>query len=114
LFELGTARSLVDAPPITHSGGVVEIALNQAGSPGERQLALVDKNRDLYLTNIRGSATMKRLCKLGELHFIWFFISQGEELWFYSFHCKWRKNMLFGCILASITQSENLVQNAKM
>lgn len=65
LFELGTARSLVDAPPIRHGGGVVEIALNQAGSPGERQLVLVDRNRDMYLTNIRGSATMKRLCKLG-------------------------------------------------
>jgi hypothetical protein len=65
LFELGTARSLVDVPPLRHGGGVVEIALNQAGSPGERQLILVDKNRDMYLTNIRGSATMKRLCKLG-------------------------------------------------
>ncbi|XP_023711172.2 intraflagellar transport protein 80 homolog isoform X2 [Cryptotermes secundus] len=67
LFELGTARSLVDAPPIRHGGGVVEIALNQAGSPGERQLVLVDKNRDMYLTNIRGSATLKRLCKLGSM-----------------------------------------------
>jgi hypothetical protein len=66
LFELGTARSLVDVPPIRHGGGVVEIALNQAGSPGERQLVLVDKNRDMYLTYIRGSATLKRLCKLGE------------------------------------------------
>ena len=65
LFELGTARSLVHAPPITHAAGVTEIALNQAGSPGERQLVLVDRNRDMFLTNIRGSPAMKRLSKLG-------------------------------------------------
>ena len=65
LFELGTARSLVHAPPIRHGAGVTEIALNQAGSPGERQLVIVDRNRDMYLTNIRGSTAMKRLCKLG-------------------------------------------------
>ncbi|XP_069692429.1 intraflagellar transport protein 80 homolog isoform X2 [Periplaneta americana] len=67
LFELGTARSLVDAPPIKHSGGVIEVALNQAGSAAERQIVLVDKNRDLFLTNIRGSSTMKKLRKLGSM-----------------------------------------------
>ncbi len=32
---------------------VVEIALDQTGLPNERKLAIVDKNRDLYLTNVR-------------------------------------------------------------
>ena len=31
----------------------MEIALDQTGLPNERKLALVDKNRDLYLTNVR-------------------------------------------------------------
>ncbi|PSN36206.1 hypothetical protein C0J52_07301 [Blattella germanica] len=66
IFELGTARSLVEAPPLRHSGGVIEVALNQAGSPSERQLVLVDKNRDLYLTYVRGSSKVK-LRKLGSM-----------------------------------------------
>ena len=32
---------------------IVEIALDQTGLPNERKLAIVDKNRDLYITNVR-------------------------------------------------------------
>jgi hypothetical protein len=29
------------------------VALDQTGLPNERKLAIVDKNRDLYLVNVR-------------------------------------------------------------
>jgi hypothetical protein len=32
---------------------VIEVALDQTGLPNERKLAIVDKNRDLYLVNVR-------------------------------------------------------------
>ena len=33
--------------------GIAELALNQAGSPSERQLVIMDKNRDVYLTYVK-------------------------------------------------------------
>ena len=36
---------------------IAEIALDQTGLPNQRKLAFVDKNRDLFLTNIRFSRT---------------------------------------------------------
>ncbi|CAG2065344.1 unnamed protein product, partial [Timema podura] len=56
-------RSLVDLPPLHHWVGVVEVTLNQAGSALERQIAVVDRNRDLYLALVRGSLH-KKLRKL--------------------------------------------------
>ncbi|KAJ9601816.1 hypothetical protein L9F63_000044 [Diploptera punctata] len=61
LFELSTGRSLVDLPPLKHTSGIAEVALNQAGSPSERQLVVVDKNRDIYLTNVRSSMRLRKL-----------------------------------------------------
>nr|CAD7260712.1 unnamed protein product [Timema shepardi] len=66
LFEVGSARSLVDLPPLHHWVGVLEVALNQAGSALERQIAVVDRNRDLYLALVRGSLH-KKLRKLAPM-----------------------------------------------
>ncbi|XP_054283963.1 intraflagellar transport protein 80 homolog isoform X2 [Macrosteles quadrilineatus] len=56
-------------PPLSHSTGVAEVALNQAGAATDRLLALVDKNRDLYLaaatTLQRGLSVTRRIEKLG-------------------------------------------------
>nr|CAD7424961.1 unnamed protein product [Timema monikensis] len=66
LFEVGSARSLVDLPPLHHWVGVLEVALNQAGSALERQIAVVDRNRDLYLALVRGTLH-KKLRKLAPM-----------------------------------------------
>ena len=44
---------------------VMEIALSQCGSTNDRQLAIIDKNRDLYLTPIKHIGPAEKLVKLG-------------------------------------------------
>ena len=43
----------------------MEIALNKDGPGTERQLAIIDKNRDLYLRTVRqvGAPKIVKLCK---------------------------------------------------
>lgn len=45
---------------------VVEIALDQCGPFTERKIALIDKNRDLYLTSVRHLGREPKICKIGE------------------------------------------------
>lgn len=45
---------------------VVEIALDQCGPSSERKIALIDKNRDLYLTSVRHLGREPKICKIGE------------------------------------------------
>lgn len=45
---------------------VMEIALDQCGSATERRLAIIDKNRDLYLTSVRVFGTEHKSNKLGK------------------------------------------------
>lgn len=48
---------------LQHHTPITQIALSQAGHSSERQLALVDKNKDLYMVPVRG--TQKIFSKLG-------------------------------------------------
>ena len=43
----------------------MEIALSQCGPASDRQLAIIDKNRDLYLTSVKHIGPAERLFKLG-------------------------------------------------
>lgn len=45
---------------------VVEIGLDQCGPSAERKIALIDKNRDLYLTSVRHLGRESKICKIGE------------------------------------------------
>ena len=45
----------------------MEIALDQCGTANERRLALIDKNRDLYLTQVRVYGAARKTCKLGKV-----------------------------------------------
>ncbi len=49
------------------------MALDQAGTANERKLAFVDKNRDLYITNVRVIGNNRKINKLGtNIHnFVW-------------------------------------------
>ncbi len=44
----------------------MEVALDQCGTANERRLAIVDKNRDLHLTQVRVYGAARKTCKLGE------------------------------------------------
>ena len=44
---------------------VMEVALDKTGSAVERRLAIVDKNRDLYLTQVRVYGAARKTVKLG-------------------------------------------------
>ena len=52
---------------------ISELALDQAGTANERKLAFVDKNRDLYITNVRVIGNNRKINKLGtNIHnFVW-------------------------------------------
>lgn len=55
-FEMGTNRSMQESVNVLqHSTLIVSIALNQAGSILDRQLAFIDKNKDLFLVNVKAS-----------------------------------------------------------
>ncbi|GLV42372.1 Outer segment 5 [Carabus blaptoides fortunei] len=64
IFELGGNRSMQESTnSMQHHTPITQVALSQAGPSSERQLALVDKNKDLYMASVRG--TQKIFSKLG-------------------------------------------------
>ena len=48
-FEALNGKPIGDGKPVKHATDIVEIALNQCASSSERQLAIIDKNKDLFL-----------------------------------------------------------------
>ncbi|KAG8294840.1 Intraflagellar transport protein 80 [Homalodisca vitripennis] len=63
LFEVG-GEGL--ASPFAHTTGVVEVALNQGGSAADRQMAFVDRNRDLFLASVpQRGPVQRKVDKLG-------------------------------------------------
>ncbi|XP_074535318.1 intraflagellar transport protein 80 homolog isoform X2 [Halichoeres trimaculatus] len=67
LFDALTGKSLGDGKPLSHKLEVVEVALDQCGPSNERKIALVDKNRDLYLTSVRHLGREPKICKIGSM-----------------------------------------------
>ncbi|KAM4566832.1 intraflagellar transport protein 80 homolog [Odontesthes bonariensis] len=66
-FEVLTGKALGDGKPLTHKLEVVDIALDQCGPSTERKIALIDKNRDLYLTSVRHLGREPKICKIGSM-----------------------------------------------
>uniref|UniRef100_A0A6Q2XZP2 Uncharacterized protein n=1 Tax=Esox lucius TaxID=8010 RepID=A0A6Q2XZP2_ESOLU len=67
LFDALTGKALGDGKPLTHKMEVVEIALDQCGPSSERKIAVIDKNRDLYLTSLRRLNKEHNVCKIGTM-----------------------------------------------
>uniref|UniRef100_A0A8C4E433 Intraflagellar transport 80 homolog (Chlamydomonas) n=1 Tax=Dicentrarchus labrax TaxID=13489 RepID=A0A8C4E433_DICLA len=67
LFDALTGKALGDGKPLTHKLEVVEVALDQSGPSNERKIALIDKNRDLYLTSVRHLGREPKICKIGSM-----------------------------------------------
>ena len=53
IFDAQNGKSINDGKPLTHRQEIAEIALDQIGLPNQRKLAIVDKNRDLFLASVR-------------------------------------------------------------
>ncbi|XP_015761944.1 PREDICTED: intraflagellar transport protein 80 homolog isoform X2 [Acropora digitifera] len=67
LFETQTGKLVGSGQPLQHMLEVMEIALSQCGSTCDRQLAIIDKNRDLYITPIKHIGPAEKLVKLGTM-----------------------------------------------
>ncbi|XP_064639074.1 intraflagellar transport protein 80 homolog isoform X2 [Lineus longissimus] len=67
LFDANTGKTLGDGKPIVHKLDVLEIALDQCGPAHERRLAIIDKNRDLYLTSVKVFGTSRKSVKLSTM-----------------------------------------------
>ncbi|XP_033637607.1 intraflagellar transport protein 80 homolog [Asterias rubens] len=66
LFDAATSRQ-VDSKPLAHKLEIIEIALDQCGPASERHIAIVDKNRDLYLSTVRNVGKAPKIVKLGNM-----------------------------------------------
>ncbi|XP_066266233.1 intraflagellar transport protein 80 homolog [Branchiostoma lanceolatum] len=67
LFDATSGKPLGDGKPFVHKMEVMEVALDQCGPAPERRLALVDKNRDLYLAQVRAVGGARKVIKLGTM-----------------------------------------------
>ncbi|XP_067307985.1 intraflagellar transport protein 80 homolog [Pseudorasbora parva] len=67
LFEAQTGKAIGDGKPLIHKTEVVLIALDQCGSSNDRRIALIDKNRDLYLTSVRKLGRAHSIYKIGSM-----------------------------------------------
>jgi len=57
LFDTATGKDLCE--PLVHQLDIMEIALAQGGLGSERKLAILDRNRDLYITPVHRSQMVK-------------------------------------------------------
>ncbi|MBN3310460.1 IFT80 protein, partial [Amia calva] len=67
LIDALSGKPLGDGKPLMHKMEVVEVALDQCGTANERKIALIDKNRDLYLTPVRRFGREPKMNKIGTM-----------------------------------------------
>lgn len=65
VLEISPKKPVTEGQSYTHMHDVISVALNYVGGVTDRQLALIDANRDLFLISIR-SAGFGRVCKIGK------------------------------------------------
>ncbi|XP_055051737.2 intraflagellar transport protein 80 homolog [Misgurnus anguillicaudatus] len=67
LFEVLTGKPIGDGKPFIHKTEVMSIGLDQCGSSNDRRIALIDKNRDLYLSSVRMFGRAHSVYKIGTM-----------------------------------------------
>lgn len=80
LFDAQTGKTMGDGKPVTHKMDVLEVALDQCGPPTERKLAIIDKNRDLFLTSVRTFGTERKSTKLASMIHMMFWNDETNML----------------------------------
>merc|ERR550537_2167503 len=68
VFDVYTGRSM--GQPITHKLDITRISLNQQGSGVDRKVAILDKNKDLYLTKAMNADKTEKLGAMVDT-FVW-------------------------------------------
>ncbi|PAA76732.1 hypothetical protein BOX15_Mlig022764g2, partial [Macrostomum lignano] len=66
-FDTATGRLVGDGKPIMHKSEVAEVALDQSGPATDRKLAIIDRNRDLFITQVRTYGGQRRIVKIGTM-----------------------------------------------
>lgn len=64
ILEIAYNKPITEGQTHTHIQNVTQVALNQIGGINDRQLALIDVNKDLFLVAIRTTG-FGRACKIG-------------------------------------------------
>ncbi|KAL0273596.1 UNVERIFIED_CONTAM: hypothetical protein PYX00_006229 [Menopon gallinae] len=64
LFDISSGRQATNLSPVHHTLGITKICLSQAQTAQERQLAFVDRNRDVYICYVQGT-DYRKVSKLG-------------------------------------------------
>ncbi|KAK6478690.1 intraflagellar transport protein 80-like protein isoform X1 [Huso huso] len=67
LIDALSGKPLGDGKPLTHKMEIMEVALDQSGSANERKIAIIDKNRDLYITSVRRFGKEQKIIKIGTM-----------------------------------------------
>lgn len=57
-------KPITESQTYTHLQNITRVALNHIGSVIDRQVALIDINKDLFLVSIRTTG-FGRICKIG-------------------------------------------------
>ncbi|XP_050045918.2 intraflagellar transport protein 80 homolog isoform X1 [Dermacentor andersoni] len=64
LFDIRTGKPAGDGKPYTHKIEVTQVGIDQCAPSIHRRLAIIDKNKDLYLVSLRDGKTLQSI-KLG-------------------------------------------------
>ncbi|XP_078419892.1 intraflagellar transport protein 80 homolog isoform X1 [Cetorhinus maximus] len=67
LIDALSGKPIGDGKPLVHKIEVMEVALDQFGSPNERKVAIIDKNRDLYISSVRRFGKEQKIIKIGTM-----------------------------------------------
>lgn len=67
ILEVAYNKPITEGQTHSHLQNVTQVALNQIGGINDRQLALIDVNKDLFLVAIRTTG-FGRVCKIGMIH----------------------------------------------
>ncbi|VDK37428.1 unnamed protein product [Taenia asiatica] len=73
LFEVNSGKPVGDGKPIIHATDVMALGLNQKESVAERRLAVLDRNKDLFIYQVRVYGCSRPMIKLGSMvaTFMW-------------------------------------------
>ena len=66
MIEVTNKKPVTEIQTFDHLHDVTQLALNHIGGLVDRQLAIIDANRELFLISIRSSG-FGRVCKIGKL-----------------------------------------------
>ncbi|XP_033323231.1 intraflagellar transport protein Oseg5 isoform X1 [Megalopta genalis] len=66
VLEVAYNKPITESQSYVHLQDITRVALNQIGGPNERQVALIDLNKDLFLVSVR-STGFGRVCKIAAM-----------------------------------------------